>query len=253
VKLYGELAEWWPLVSPPKDYAEEAAFFHRLLSESSNPPPLRVLELGSGGGSNAFHLKAHYVMTLTDISSDMLAVSRDLNPECKHVIGDMRTLRLGRTFDAVFVHDAIDYMASESDLRAALETARVHCKAGGTALFVPDHVRETFVASTHWGGEDGVERSLRYLEWTYDPDPSDTTYVVDFAFLLREADGATSVVRDRHISGLFAREEWLGFLRDAGFTPQVMTDGEGHDLFLAKRPVLRHRAAPGSEDSRAQR
>ncbi len=34
--------------------------------------------------------------------------SRELNPDCEHVLGDMRTLRLGRTFDAVFVHDAVD-------------------------------------------------------------------------------------------------------------------------------------------------
>ncbi len=29
----------------------------------------------------------------------------------------------GRQFDAVFVHDAICYMATESDLRKAIETA----------------------------------------------------------------------------------------------------------------------------------
>lgn len=27
MKLYDELAEWWPLLSSPADYAEEAAFF----------------------------------------------------------------------------------------------------------------------------------------------------------------------------------------------------------------------------------
>ena len=36
-------------------------------------------------------------MTLVDLSEEMLAVSRELNPECEHLQGDMRTLRLGRT------------------------------------------------------------------------------------------------------------------------------------------------------------
>lgn len=40
----------------------------------------------------------------------------------------MRTVRLGRTFDAVFVHDAVDYMTSEDDLRHVIETAFVHCR-----------------------------------------------------------------------------------------------------------------------------
>jgi hypothetical protein len=29
-KLYGELASWWPLLSSPDDYAEEAAFAYLL-------------------------------------------------------------------------------------------------------------------------------------------------------------------------------------------------------------------------------
>jgi hypothetical protein len=37
----------------------------------------------------------------------MLALSMTVNPECEHIEGDMRTLRLGHTFDAVFLHDAV--------------------------------------------------------------------------------------------------------------------------------------------------
>jgi hypothetical protein len=38
------------------------------------------------------------------------------DPECEHLQGDMRELRIDRTFDAVFVHDAIAYMTTEEDL-----------------------------------------------------------------------------------------------------------------------------------------
>jgi len=170
VKLYDELAEWWPLFSAPEDYAEEAALFARLLIDSSNPAPRTVLELGSGGGNNAFHLKRSFEMTLVDTSAQMLAISRALNPECAHREGDMRTIDLGRTFDAVFIHDAIMYMTSAADLEAAIRNAHRHCRAGGVALLVPDYVRETFVARTEHGGHDGDDgRSLRYLEWTVIP------------------------------------------------------------------------------------
>lgn len=48
-------------------------------------------------------------MTLVDLSPEMLTTSCALNPECEHLPGDMRTVRLGRLFDAVFIHDAIIY------------------------------------------------------------------------------------------------------------------------------------------------
>jgi len=35
----------------------------------------------------------------------MLELSRTINPELEHLVGDMRTIRLGRTFDAVLIHD----------------------------------------------------------------------------------------------------------------------------------------------------
>jgi len=233
LKLYHDLAAWWPLLSAPADYKEEADCFRPLLFEACETPPRTLLELGSGGGNNASHLKAHFQMTLVDLSPGMLAVSRALNPECEHFEGDMRTVRLGRVFDAVFIHDAIMYMASEPDLRRAMETAFVHCRPGGVALFVPDHVRETFTPGTDHGGHDDDTRGLRYLEWTYDPDPTDTTYLVDFAYLLREADGTVRVEHDRHIDGLFGRDEWLQLLREVGFQPKIVSDPWRQDVFVA--------------------
>src|SRR5262244_325923 len=98
-KLYGELASWFHLLSSPQDYAEEAEFARSLIADGSSAPPTTVLELGSGGGNNASHLKNHFQMTLVDIAQGMLKLSQRLNPECEHIQGDMRRLRLGRSFD----------------------------------------------------------------------------------------------------------------------------------------------------------
>lgn len=239
-KLYGELAPWWPLLSAPADYAEEATFYRRVLLDACAAPPQTLLELGSGGGNNAFHLKAHCCMTLVDRSAGMLAVSQALNPECEHLEGDMRSVRLGRLFDAVFIHDAISYLVDEEGLRAALDTACVHCRPGGAALFAPDYVRETFRPSTDHGGHDG-DRRLRYLEWIWDPDPADNTYVADYALLLLDEHGMRCEY-DRHILGLFARADWLRLLAQAGFEPRVIpfthnevTDRE-LEVFLGVKP-----------------
>lgn len=241
-RLYTELASWWPLLSSPADYAEEAKFYRRTLIEACGRPPRTLLELGSGGGNNASHLKTWFQMTLVDRSPEMLAVSRALNPECEHIVGDMRTVRLGRYFNAVFIHDAVMYMTTEDELRQAMETAFVHCAPGGAALLAPDCVRETFRPATHGGGHDGEGRALRYLEWRWDPDPSDNTYIVDFAYLLRDENGTVRVKQDRHIVGLFARADWLRLLTEAGFQPRMLRfdhselEPDTWELFLGIRP-----------------
>ena len=241
-KLYGDLSEWWPLLSAPADYAEEAGFYGRTVRDACTYSPVTLLELGSGGGNNASHLKADFRMTLVDPSTGMQAHSRAINPECEHIVGDMRTVRLGRQFDAVFVHDAIVYMLTEDDLRQAVETAFVHCRPGGAALFAPDHVRENFSGSTDHGGHDGDGRALRYLEWTWDPDPSDSTYLVDYVYMLRERDGSVRAEHDRHVEGLFGRGDWLRILSDAGFAASRVPFDHSelepgtYEVFIGRKP-----------------
>ena len=237
-KLYTELGTWWPLLSPPDDYLDEADFFHQVLVAAGLPPAPTLLELGCGGGNNAVHLKEHFAqVTLTDLSPQMLAVSRTLNPDCEHLLGDMRTLRLGRAFDVVFIHDAIDYMTTHHDLRLALESAFIHCAPGGLALFVPDYVRETFRPSTEHGGSDAEGRALRHLAWTYDPDDPDTTYTPEYAYLLREDDRPTRIEHEQHICGLFPRGGWIRLLREVGFQPEITRDQHGRDIFVARCPT----------------
>ena len=243
MKLYSELAEWWPLLSPPEEYEQEAGLYAAALEAASDVPPSLVLELGSGGGNNASYLKTRYHMVLVDLSPGMLAVSRALNPECEHVVGDMRTVRLQRQFDAVFVHDAICYMTRETDLRKVMETAFAHCKPRGVVLMAPDFVRENFRAGADHGGSDNATHGLRYLEWVWDPDPADTTYTVDYAYLLRTPDGTTRAVHDRHIEGLFARADWLRLLGEVGFeAPRVMPGDHSeidydYEMFVARKPA----------------
>jgi SAM-dependent methyltransferase len=241
-KLYTDLALWWPLFSAPEDYAAEAAEYRALLTGAADGPVREVLELGSGGGNNASHLTRWFAMTLVDRSPGMLGVSRRLNPGAEHVEGDMRTVRLGRTFDAVFVHDAVTYLTTIEDLARAIRTAFEHCRPGGSTLFCPDWVRETFEPGTDHGGHDGDDgRGVRYVEWRWDPDPADDTYLMDFGYVFRDRDGSLAVEADRHVCGLFAERAWLDGLRDAGFENvrahrAHLGEPAGSLVFLGRRP-----------------
>jgi SAM-dependent methyltransferase len=215
--MYSDLAPWFHLLTHPSDYWDEAAFVSRVVDEVGDGTSRTLLELGSGGGNNASHLKARFDCTLTDLSPEMLALSRTLNPECEHLEGDMRTLRLGRTFDVVFIHDAISYLTSEADLHAAIETAFVHVRPGGVVILTPDATTEIFKPKTDHGGHDGDDgRSLRYLEWTHAPEPGTSTYVTDYAIVARGPGDELRLVHDQHTLGLFPEATWRRLIADVG-------------------------------------
>lgn len=240
-QLYGDLAGWWQAISPPSEYAEEGALYVGMIegaTRNSGLGPVReVLELGSGGGNNASYMKRAFSMTLVEPADGMRKLSQALNPECEHLAGDMRSVRLGRTFDAVFVHDAVMYMRTEEDLRAALETVAAHLAPGGVALVAPDATTETFSEATeHGGGEDGSGRRARYLMWTLPPQTGGTSFEVHFAFLLREADGTVRAAHDIHHEGLFPCETWLRLFGEVGLAAQLAPrtiEGSEYDSFVA--------------------
>ena len=237
-RLYSDLTSWYRLVDPVADHEEEAESYELALTRAIRGRAESLLELGAGAGNNASYLKRRFRCTLTDVSEGMLALSRDLNPECEHVHGDMRSLRLDRTFDAVLVHDAIMYITTEEDLLAAATTVFVHTRPGGAAVIAPDFLRETFRESAQVISGDDGSRALRCLEWTWDPNPADSTYVVDYAFLLRDGD-TVRPVHDRHTEGLFSEATWHVILGATGFTiatiERPVGNGEVDRIFLCRR------------------
>lgn len=241
-RLYHEFASWFHLLTAPEEYAEDARFYSNLLMSTCDEPPHSLLELGSGGGNVASHLKQHLQLTLVDMSPEMVEVSKTINPRVEHITGDMRSVRLGRQFDAVLIQDAVSYMTTQPELRRALITAFHHVRVGGAAIFAPDHIGETFRPTTDCGGHDGPDRALRYLEWLWDPDPADSIYTQDFAYLLRERDGSVRAEHDRHYMGLFSRDVWLTTLREVGFEAQAVPFDHSeippgtHEIFVAFKP-----------------
>lgn len=221
-RMYDDLAELWPLISDPANYAAEAAYWRDTLRRKLGPGRHRLLEMGVGGGNNLSHFAAEFDVVATDLSAGMLEHSKRLNPGVEHVVGDMRTLRLGRVFDAVIVHDAISYMLTEDDLRAALATAHAHLRPGGVFITSPDWLRETFreLPATFEITRD-ARRELDFFEYAYDPEPSDTQITTLFVYIIREGDG-WRVESDLHETGLFSKAVWERLMREAGFKLELV-------------------------------
>ena len=166
---------------------------------------------------NLSYLTDQFDAVAVDLSPQMLEQAKLLNPGVEFHVGDMRTVRLGRTFDAVIIHDAISYLRTEDDLRAALATARAHLREGGVFITSPDWFRESFTdpAVSTGTNTDGVT-TFTQIEYTYDPDPSDTTIESLMWYLIRDADGLR-VEHDCHVLGLFPLATWERLIAEAGF------------------------------------
>ena len=216
MKLYNELADWWPLLSAPEDYEEEVNIYISLIRKYHSNVRTS-LELGCGGGNNAYYLKKHFKIILTDVSQAMLDVSKRINPDCEHLLGDMRTLRLAQKFDLVFIHDAICYITEEKGLMEVFKTARHHLAPGGVVFIMPDEFKESYVPATTCGGHDRGDRGLRYLEWTYDPDPADSRVTVEYAYIMRDEKGKVYHEHDQSEYGLFPQRTWQELLNRSGF------------------------------------
>ena len=200
--FYGELAPWWPVISPVEEYEEEAAWLRARCCCARSETCGRCSSSAAAVATAPIHLAPHFELTLVDRSQAMLDVSRVLNPDCTHTQADMRSVRLGTQFDAIYLHDAVDYLVSEAELTQTFLTAKAHCRPGGLVLVVPDHVRETFEPGEEMSGGDAPDgRSARLFEWSLDPDPSDDLVTTHYAFMLREADGGSSTARRRTSRG----------------------------------------------------
>jgi len=221
-RLYGDLSWVWPLLSPPDAYPEEAGAIASCFANAGVPDGGTLLHLGCGGGSLDFHLQHRFRVTGVDRSPAMLERAAELNPEVEYVVGDMRESDLGRTFDAVLLHDAQAYLTELEELEGVYKTAARHLKTGGVFVSVPQELRERFVQNgvTSSTSNDGGDPMVTTIELAHDADPSDRAFETTFIFVIRRG-GHQRVEVDVHRMGLWALDEVLERLQHVGFDPEV--------------------------------
>jgi SAM-dependent methyltransferase len=123
-----------------KDYAAEAAILRSLFEEHVGGKVASVLDLGAGTASHAVELaRLGYDVVGVERSEAMLAVARAKTTGSERVEltpGDVRTIDLGRQFDAaISMFAVIGYQTEDEDVLAALATARRHLRRGGLLVF----------------------------------------------------------------------------------------------------------------------
>lgn len=234
-QLYTDLAWLWPMWGDAAtEYADYCEHVTGLIRQHARREVTTLLDIGCGGGKNVLNLKRDFKITGVDLSPAMLAQARALNPDCTFVQADMRTCRLGETFDAVLMDDAISHMNCRADFEAAFRTAHAHLAPGGVLIVTPDVTIETFqqnrTASTT-AARDGLD--VVFVENVYDPDPTDEQYETTILYLIWEQ-GRLRVETDHWTMGVFSLETWRSVLRGTGFDVhegRYDLDGDAYTMF----------------------
>lgn len=235
-RLYTDLAWLWPMWGDAADeYADYCRHVTALIEQHAERPIYTLLDIGCGGGKNVLNLKGRFSVTGLDLSPTMLAQARDLNPESTFVQGDMRTFRLGKTFDAVLMDDAISYMMCLADFVAAFRTAFAHLNPGGVLVATPDVTTETFrqnktIATPATRTGTRGELDIVFVENVYDPDPADEQYETTILYLIRDH-GHLRIETDHWTMGLFSLDTWRRVLRDTGFEVHEGQYNAGEDEY----------------------
>ncbi|HYO94889.1 MAG TPA: methyltransferase domain-containing protein [Polyangiaceae bacterium] len=143
MSVFGAYSRYYDLLYKDKDYAAEAAYVHGLI-ERHRPGSVSILDLGCGTGKHDFFLtRMGHELTGVDLSEEMLAVAAQEKaafggPQAAptFVQGDVRSVRLGKTFGVVVsLFHVMSYQTRNEDLQQALTTIREHLKPGGLFLF----------------------------------------------------------------------------------------------------------------------
>ena len=239
VRMYEDLAWTWPIISPPEEYEEEAEQFIKAILDHSKIEVKTVLDMGCGGGHVDVHLKRDFAVTGADLSEGMLANARRLNPEVRYVNDDMRDLRLSETFDAVIIADAIMYMKSQDELKAAFETAFEHLKPGGAFCTYVEESPDRFDnGSTYISVREKDNARITLIEHQIGENVEDGVFESIFVYVIN-TDGQITVEIDRHEFGIFPLETWRRLLEEAGFEVHetVYDADDGYPMFIGVKPL----------------
>lgn len=211
---YKSLAWTERLVAPIEDYKEEVERYVEAIKRCKSSKPITMLHLGCGAGGHDYHLKKQFTLTGVDLSQGMLDIAKELNPEVDYLLGDMRSIRLNKKFDAVIIPDSIAYMSTLGDLRKVMDTAADHLKPAGILCIVATTKEEFSNNNFVYSGSD-AETHITIFENNHVI--SDCNYEATLVYLIRQK-GKLDIYHEVHTLGLFSHESWLDIFSASHFS-----------------------------------
>jgi SAM-dependent methyltransferase len=135
--MYGKSAQIYDLLyvgAGIKDYPAEAVELHGIIQQA-NPNARTLLDVACGTGAHLAELRRWYTVEGVDLSPAMLVAARSRLGDVPLHVADMRTLDLGKSFDAVIcLFSSIGYVTDLAEMRSTVGRLAAHVAPGGVLI-----------------------------------------------------------------------------------------------------------------------
>ncbi|MFG2704826.1 class I SAM-dependent methyltransferase [Streptomyces sp. NPDC048386] len=109
----------------------DSARICRALIDQHRPDARTLLDFGCGTGRDLEQLAQHFDCIGVDLQPGLVDYSRRTHPELDVRVGDMRTVRLGRTADVlVCLGNSLAYVHDNAHIQATFQTFAAHARPG---------------------------------------------------------------------------------------------------------------------------
>ena len=223
--MYGRSAAIYDLLytgTGIKDYVAEAAAIHSIVWEAV-PQARTLLDVACGTGAHLRELRRWYDVEGVDMSPAMLAVARRRLRNIPLHQGDMRTLDLGRRFDAVTcLFSSIGYITDVPTLRATIARLVAHVDRPGV-LVLDGWVRpEDWRTDGQPRPDVASGRETTVIRLTVSRRNENITDL-EMHHLVRHGTAVDYFVEEHRLA-LMPTDVYVGAMRDAGLTARVIPD-----------------------------
>jgi SAM-dependent methyltransferase len=135
----------------PEPNDETPMMCRRMFSRYLTKPPRSIFDIGCGTGRDLDSLSRECPDCWgVDYLREMIEFAKARRPHLHLQVGDMRTLRLGRTFDVVMsMGSAFMYALTDADVASALDTFVAHSHPG-TLLILDIHNAASYLSGEHF-------------------------------------------------------------------------------------------------------
>lgn len=219
-----------------KDYEGESARLTALIRER-NPDARTLLDVACGTGRHLELLRDAFEVEGVDIDEGLLAVARGRLGSVPLHTGDMRTLDLGRRYDAITcLFSAIGHLASVDELDRAVAAMAAHLEPGGVLVVEPWLEPHAWMEGRlHLLTVD--EPDLKIARVTMPGRTGATTSTLDFHYLVGTPAGVDTLAEHMELE-LFTTAEQLRAFERAGLEAEHDPEGLiGRGLLIGRAPA----------------
>lgn len=224
--MYGKTARIYDLLytgTGIKNYQAESDALHALIQEAS-PGARTLLDVACGTGAHLAIMRGWYSVEGVDLSPEMLEVARTRLPaDVPLHVADMRTLDLGKKFEAVTcLFSAIGYLTEPGEMRTAIQRMADHLAPGGVLIV------DGWVRPEDWGddyrGEPDVasDASTMVVRLGFSRRDGSITQL-DLHHMVRDASGIDYFVEEHRLA-LVPTADYVAAFEAAGLKARVVPD-----------------------------